>query len=116
VWEKTSVWLSCVGSLRVKIGILYLQARDIYEEAVQTVITVRDFTQVFDAYSQFEESMISAKMETTAELGPSEEDDLDLELRLARLEDLMDRRPLLLNRFVLSGIIQQFPTLLTNWW
>ena len=27
-------------------------------------------------------------------------DDLDLELRLARLEHLMDRRPLLLNRSV----------------
>jgi hypothetical protein len=25
---------------------------DIYEEAIQTVITVRDFTQVFDAYAQ----------------------------------------------------------------
>jgi len=28
---------------------------------------------VFDAYAQFEESMISAKMETTSEMGPSEE-------------------------------------------
>lgn len=49
------------------------QARDIYEEAIQTVTTVRDFGQVFDAYAQFEESMINAKMETTAEMGPSEE-------------------------------------------
>ncbi|XP_064649238.1 pre-mRNA-splicing factor SYF1-like [Lineus longissimus] len=87
------------------------KARDIYEEAVQTVITVRDFTQVFDAYSQFEESMISAKMETTAELGPSEEDDLDLELRLARLEDLMDRRPLLLN----SVLLRQNPHNVHEW-
>jgi len=29
--------------------------------------------QVFDAYAQFEESMISAKMETTAEMGATEE-------------------------------------------
>lgn len=50
-----------------------LQARDIFEEAVQTVTTVRDFGQVFDAYAQFEESMINAKMETTAEMGPNEE-------------------------------------------
>ena len=35
--------------------------------------TVRDFGQVFDAYAQFEESMISAKMETAAEMGASEE-------------------------------------------
>ena len=32
---------------------------------------MRDFTQVFDAYAQFEESMISAKMETNAEIGAS---------------------------------------------
>ena len=35
--------------------------------------TVRDFGQVFDAFAQFEESMINAKMETTAEMGPNEE-------------------------------------------
>ena len=49
------------------------RARDIYEEAIQTVITVRDFTQVFDAYAQFEKNLISAKMEAMEEAGPSEE-------------------------------------------
>lgn len=44
-----------------------------YEEAIQTVMTVRDFTQVFDSYAQFEESMIAAKMETTSEMGREEE-------------------------------------------
>jgi len=44
-----------------------------YEEAIQTVVTVRDFTQVFDAYAQFEESIISAKMEQTVESGATEE-------------------------------------------
>lgn len=44
-----------------------------YEEAILTVVTVRDFTQVFDSYAQFEESMIAAKMETTAEMGQEEE-------------------------------------------
>ena len=44
-----------------------------YEEAIQTVTTVRDFGQVFDAYALFEESMISAKMETAAVMGASEE-------------------------------------------
>ncbi|KAK2191584.1 hypothetical protein NP493_50g00025 [Ridgeia piscesae] len=87
------------------------KARDIYEEAILTVVTVRDFTQVFDAYAQFEESMISAKMETTAKLGPTEEDDLDLELRLARLEDLMDRRPRLLN----SVLLRQNPHNVHEW-
>ena len=49
------------------------QARDVYEEAIRTVMTVRDFTQVFDSYAQFEESMIAAKMETSSELGREEE-------------------------------------------
>ncbi|XP_053320367.1 pre-mRNA-splicing factor SYF1 [Spea bombifrons] len=77
------------------------KARDVYEEAIQTVTTVRDFTQVFDSYAQFEESIIAAKMETVSELGREEEDDLDLELRLARFEQLIERRPLLLNGVLL---------------
>lgn len=36
-------------------------------------MTVRDFTQVFDSYAQFEESVIAAKMETVAELGKEED-------------------------------------------
>ena len=64
-------------------------------------MTVRDFTQIFDAYSQFEESLISSLMEAANESGLDEEDDLELEMRLARLEYLMDRRPLLLNRVLL---------------
>ncbi|CAH2275284.1 pre-mRNA-splicing factor SYF1 [Pelobates cultripes] len=77
------------------------KARDVYEEAIQTVTTVRDFTQVFDSYAQFEESVIAAKMETDSEMGREEEDDLDLELRLARFEQLIERRPLLLNGVLL---------------
>lgn len=44
-----------------------------YEEAILTVVTVRDFTQVFDSYAQFEESMIAAKMETTSEMGQDDD-------------------------------------------
>ncbi|GCB79592.1 hypothetical protein scyTo_0020228 [Scyliorhinus torazame] len=87
------------------------KARDVYEEAIQTVMTVRDFTQVFDSYAQFEESMIAAKMETTAEMGQAEEDDIDLELRLARFEQLINRRPLLLN----SVLLRQNPHNVHEW-
>ncbi|XP_030401394.1 pre-mRNA-splicing factor SYF1 isoform X2 [Gopherus evgoodei] len=87
------------------------KARDVYEEAIQTVMTVRDFTQVFDSYAQFEESMIAAKMETTSELGQEDEDDVDLELRLARFEQLITRRPLLLN----SVLLRQNPHNVHEW-
>ncbi|PVD22082.1 hypothetical protein C0Q70_17885 [Pomacea canaliculata] len=87
------------------------RARDIFEEAIETVITVRDFTQVFDACAQFEKNIIAAKMESMEESGASEEDDLELELRLARLEALMDRRPLLLN----SVLLRQNPHNVHEW-
>jgi pre-mRNA-splicing factor SYF1 len=57
-------------------------------------IQVRDFSMIFDAYTQFEETMISAKMEDE---GEEDADDLDVEggddmdLRLARLQYLLDR-------------------------
>lgn len=66
--------------IRLLKCIFYLQARDVYEEALRSVMTVRDFTQVFDSYAQYEELMLNKRM---AELGDnvSEEDDIDLELR-----------------------------------
>ncbi|XP_063787705.1 pre-mRNA-splicing factor SYF1 isoform X1 [Pseudophryne corroboree] len=87
------------------------KARDVYEEAIQTVTTVRDFTQVFDNYAQFEENVIAAKMETVSEMGKEKDDDLDLELRLARFEQLMERRPLLLN----GVLLRQNPHNIHEW-
>jgi len=65
---------------------VYLQARDIYEEAVQTVLTARDFSQVFDAYAQFEETMISARMEAINEQGLTEDSEYLLDDRSHRKE------------------------------
>jgi len=79
------------------------KARDIFEEGINTVLTVRDFSMIFDAYTQFEETMISAKMEEDGDEEEKDEgeDELevegdDLELRLARLQFLLDRRAELL--------------------
>lgn len=81
------------------------RARDVYEEAIQTVPTVRDFSQVFDAYAEFEEQALNADMEG------GETDDLTLEMRLARFERLMARRPLLLN----SVLLRQNPHNVEEW-
>lgn len=56
------------------------RARDIYEEAIQTVSTARDFTQVFDAYAQFAERLVSAQMDRAAE-DPSAEVDLEVRVK-----------------------------------
>ncbi|CAO3626500.1 unnamed protein product [Mucor hiemalis] len=81
------------------------KARDIFEEGITTVMTVRDFTAIFDAYAEFEEEMITTKMEMAAEreeAGEKDEDEhLNLDLRLLRFEQLMDRRPFLVNNVLL---------------
>ncbi|KAF5275792.1 hypothetical protein FQR65_LT16525 [Abscondita terminalis] len=102
---------NCLADYYVRSG-LFDRARDIYEEAIQTVTTVRDFTQVFDAYAQFEELSLGKRMEEVSKLpNPNEDDDIELELRLARFEHLMERRLLLLN----SVLLRQNPHNVPEW-
>jgi len=98
----------------------FAKAKDIYEEALNSVSTVRDFTVIFDAYSQYEESLLAAKME----IAEAEEDDEEadgsahglsaadeVDWRMMRLENLMERRPLLLN----SVLLRQNPHNVEEW-
>ena len=74
-------------------------------------------SQVFDAYAQFEELSLSKRMEQMQEEGEGEEmaqtekDELILDLLMARFEDLMERRPLLLN----SVLLRQNPHNVAEW-
>ncbi|XP_074309695.1 uncharacterized protein LOC141644132 [Silene latifolia] len=140
-----------VGRLWTSLADYYIRrrlpekARDVFEEGMMTVVTVRDFSVIFDAYSQFEESMLALKMENM-DLEESEEekegeddeseedvrldfdlsiskfekkifkgfwlhDDNDVDMRLARLEYLMDRRPELAN----SVLLRQNPHNVEQW-
>ena len=101
---------------------LYEKARDLFEEGMYTVITVRDFSVIFDSYTQFEERMLAYKMEDMDEDGAKENEDededncfnyenfeenilhgfwlndrKDIDLRLAHFDYLMERRPELAN-------------------
>ncbi|KAL2023954.1 hypothetical protein VTK56DRAFT_189 [Thermocarpiscus australiensis] len=91
------------------------RARDVFEEGITTVMTVRDFTLVFDSYAEFEESIIGALMEVAsarAEKGVVDEAaDFDLDIRMMRFEHLMDRRPFLLN----DVLLRQNPNNVTEW-
>jgi len=107
------------GVLWKNLGMYYVRngdfemARSVYEEALDKVVLVRDFSLVFDAYADFEEKMVEKVLEF--DLGTEGgEDDLDIlvggsvernqtsaELVLARAEHLMERRPLLMNRVLL---------------
>lgn len=82
------------------------RAKVTFERGIASVYTIRDFTQIFDAYAEFSESLISALMEALAD--PDEEDEEDaketeaeLDERMKTFEELMDRRPFLVNDVLL---------------
>ena len=56
-----------VGKLWCRLADFYIRqghferARDVFEEAVGAVVTVRDFGTIFDTYAAFEESVLTAK-------------------------------------------------------
>ena len=91
------------------------RARDIFEEGVTTVMTVRDFTLIFDSYTEFEESIIGALMDSAANRSDKsivdEDADFDLDIRMMRFEQLMDRRPFLVN----DVLLRQNPNNVPEW-
>ena len=51
--------------------------------------TVRDFTHVFDAYAQFEELSLKTMMDDAEEKELSEDENVTLDLYMARFEDVI---------------------------
>lgn len=77
----------------------YEHARDVFEEGITSAMTVRDFTQVFDSYAEFEETLIAKMMEDTSlEDGSNTE----IDRRMEAFEQLMDRRPFVVNDVLLN--------------
>lgn len=93
----------------------YERARDIFEEGITTVMTVRDFSIVFDTYAEAEEALIGIKMDEAAARSDKakidEDADVDLDIRMMRFEQLMDRRPFLVN----DVLIRQNPNNVNEW-
>ncbi|KAI9144902.1 hypothetical protein BKA69DRAFT_642735 [Paraphysoderma sedebokerense] len=135
-----SRYSEAVGKLWVALARWYIlkgmfeRARDVFEEGIKHVKSVRDFTVIFDAYAEFEEEMVSAKMQMAArrelkmqngkngkrhgeedeEESSDEDEDIDeteLDLHLMRLEKLMDRRPFLVN----DVLLRQNPNNVKEW-
>jgi len=93
------------------------RAKATFEAGIANVLTIRDFTQIFDAYAEFTESLISAMMESLAE--PDEDEDeedaketeKELDTKMKEFEDLMDRRPFLVN----DVLIRRNPNDVQEW-
>lgn len=108
-------WIKCGEFDRAKLT---------FERGLASVLTIRDFTQIFDAYSEFSESLVSALMES---LENPEEDDEDedvketeqeLDVKMKEFEELMDRRPFLVNDVLLRrnpNDVQEWEKLVALW-
>jgi len=113
-----------VGRLWCRLADFYVrhgdfqQSRATYEAAMLQVRSVRDFGIVFDSYIKVEEGVVTALMELQA-AGEEDEEEEDLEdggeenidVRLAELEALLERRPLLVN----SVLLRQNPHNVSEW-
>ncbi|KAK9459524.1 uncharacterized protein V1516DRAFT_655256 [Lipomyces oligophaga] len=103
--QRGKLWVN-LAMYRIALG-EYEWARDVFEEAITTVMTVRDFTLAFDAYAEFEESVISRLMAQPS----TPETDAELDLLMLKFEQLMDRRPFLLN----DVMLRQNPNNVFEW-
>lgn len=101
--EGLSLYLDQSGRLWTSLATYWIKhgefshARTIFEEGISTVLTLRDFTQIFDAYAEFSESYISSLMEDEED----EDGDGEVDKCMKDFEDLMDRRPFLVNDVLL---------------
>lgn len=86
-------------------------AHDTFEQGMKQVLTVRDFTQIFDAYAETSENVIRFLMDELAEPDEDDEDDeegaslaereAEVDRRMQAFEELMERRPFLVNDVLL---------------
>lgn len=80
------------------------RSKDTFEQGISSVLTIRDFTQIFDAYAEFCESLMSAMMqnlEDEEDDEDAEETERELDIKMKELAELMDRRPFLVNEVLI---------------
>ncbi|OQR90145.1 pre-mRNA-splicing factor SYF1, partial [Thraustotheca clavata] len=99
--EVGRLWCA-LATYYIRLG-MFESARDIYEEALLAVLTVRDFSVIFDAYVKFIEAMIAAEM--------TDESSIEVNRLLQLYEDLAERRPKLVN----AVLLRQNPHSVKEW-
>ncbi|KNZ52319.1 hypothetical protein VP01_361g12 [Puccinia sorghi] len=82
------------------------KARQTFEDGIARVMTIRDFTTIFDAYAEFSEQYISTLMDSLGDNDEEEEEEknsqeAELDQKMKEFEELMDRRPFLVNDVLL---------------
>lgn len=101
---------------------MFEKAYDVFEEAINTVATVRDFTIVYDAYVEFQNNIVQVKMQQLQSddaIFDEENDDelfdisspVDLDMMMDRIEYLNQRRDILVS----SVKLRQNPHNVREW-
>ncbi|KAL2315466.1 Pre-mRNA-splicing factor cwf3 [Schizosaccharomyces pombe] len=76
----------------------YEKARSTFYEGMTNIMTVRNFTIIFDAFVEFEEQWLSARVEASS---GNANDELSIDFHMAWLEKILDKRPLYINDVLL---------------
>ena len=82
------------------------RAQAVFEKCMKSVLTIRDFSQVFDAYAEFGQSILDAMMASLADEDEDDKEDAaeterELDAHMKAFEELADRRPFLHNDVLL---------------
>jgi pre-mRNA-splicing factor SYF1 len=82
------------------------RAKAVFEKGMKSVLTIRDFSQVFDAYAEFGQSILDAMMASLEDEDEEDKEDAaeteqELDKHMKAFEELADRRPFLHNDVLL---------------
>lgn len=91
--QQGRLW-NALARYYVRLG-MFAGARNVFDEAINTVKTKKDFVEVWEAYSNFEEKFLERLLEQD---DLSEDQMIELQIRQAALEKLITNNGLLLNR------------------
>ncbi|CAO1624930.1 unnamed protein product [Sympodiomycopsis kandeliae] len=87
-------------------------AKQTFEQGIKSVVTVRDFSTIFDAYVESEEGIISYLMTEMEEQDtPEEDEEAELDTRMESFEALIASRPFLVN----DVMIRRNPSDVVEW-
>ena len=75
--EVGNLWVT-LGNYYIKIGLID-KAREIFEEALEKVLTVRDFSLVFNSYLSFEQKIMKQNIFNNIDENEDENNDIEME-------------------------------------
>ena len=98
--QVASLWL-CLADYFIRLG-HFSKARQIFDEAINSVSTVHDFSLLFEQYQAFLTDLVEIC---------DDDDEVQLDLQVALAADLIEQRPLLVN----SVLLRQNPHVVFEW-